>query len=638
MSLQYVNIEGKQSLRPDGQKTQKDFKPNLPNNFSPRRKKIIKRVLIGLAVFVVVVSLLALISFPGLNGFASQAKITRDQAKKVSEAWQLQDVIKAKNETVKLKSELEKLDKKLSYFAWTTIIPLVGGYYRDGHHFIKAGLYGSEAGVVIADSLIPFADGLGLKGGGVGNAEIYAQKAVEAMPKIVPALDEIEEKMKLARVEMDKVNARKYPNKIGKYEIRPNIEQAISLVDNITAFMPELRPILIALPPALGSPVDKTYLILFQNDKEIRSTGGFITAFATARISKGRIVSMVSEDAYRLDDRVRSRPDIPTQLRDYLKVQKFFIRDANISSDYVESMGIFEDMYDSASGVTPIDGIIAIDTEFVRALLDVVGEVSIPAYNETFTSKINPQYGIPDVVYKLELYSEQLLAGRENRKDLIGQLMNGLKAKVLGSDKKTWPKLLQTLYQTAQEKHLLAYSHDKSSQVLLEKYNFAGRIKEYDGDYLHFNSNNFAGLKGDLYVTQKIDQDITVKEDGTVIKKVTFTNTNPQRADGWLNPTVYTNWLRAYVPSGSKLVSGNFNQADELGKKMFQTVLKTVPKNSSSVTFEYELPFKVKKGEEYKLLIQKQPGTGSPEVIITVNGKQKDKFFLDTDREVKFKI
>ena len=434
------------------------------------------------------------------------------------------------------------------------------------------------------------------------------------------------------------MNAKKYPQKIGKYEVRSSIEQAITTVDNLETFMPELRPILMALPNALGSPVDKTYLILFQNDKEIRSTGGFITAYATAKISKGRLVSIVSEDAYRLDDKVTFRPDIPTQLRDYLKVNKFWIRDANISPDYVESMRFFEDMYDSATGVASIDGIIALDTEFVWALLEVVGEVHVPAYNETFTAKINPNYGIPDVVYKLELYSEQLLAKTENRKDLIGQLMNGLKAKVLGSDKKTWPKLLEVVHTMAKEKHLLAYSHDKSSQVLLEKYNFAGRIQDYDGDYLHFNSNNFAGLKGDLYVAQKIEQDITIKEDGTVTKKVTFTNANPKQADGWLNPTVYTNWLRIYVPDGSKLLEGSFNNSKELGKQMYQTVLKTTPKNSASVTFIYEIPMKIKKGQEYKMLIQKQPGTGQPEVIIKVNGKQKEKFFLETDRELKFKV
>lgn len=630
MSLKYVNMDGSQ----EGTSPTK-----LPNSTSLKRKKLIKRVSLGVGVFAVLLAIVIAISFPGIKTFTNQLKITRDQAKKLSEAWQLQDVNKARVETVKLKAELEKLDKNLSYFAWTNIVPLVGSYYRDGHHFIKAGIHGSDAGIIITDSLIPFADALGLKGGGVGNAETYAQKAVEAMPKVVPYLDDIEDKMKLVRRELDQVNAKKYPKKIGKLEVRANIEQAIATVDGIESFMPELRPILMALPYALGSPEPKTYLILFQNDKEIRSTGGFITAYATAKVNRGRLdPTLVSEDAYRLDDKVTYRPEIPTQLRDYLKVNKFFIRDANISPDYVESMKFFEDMYDSASNVESIDGIIALDTEFVRALLEVVGEVHVPAYNETFTAKINPNYDIPDVVYKLELYSEQLLAGKENRKDLIGQLMNGLKAKVLGSDKKTWPKLLEVVHKMVKEKHLLAYSHDKSSQVLLEKYNYAGRIKDYDGDYLHFNSNNFAGLKGDLYVTQKIEQDITTADDGTVTKKVTFTNANPKQADGWLNPTVYTNWLRLYVPEGSKLLEGSVNEGKELGKQMYQTVLKTTPKNSASVTFTYVLPFKVKKGSEYKMLIQKQPGTGEPEVIIKVNGKSKEKFFLDTDREVKFKV
>lgn len=627
MSLHYVNIN-------------KETKGKLPAlSKTSRKNKILKRLAIATGIFVVVLIILAAISYPGVKAFSSQVNVTKLQAKKVSEAWQLQDVTKAKAETVKLKAELRKLEDKLNYFGFTTVIPVIGGYYRDGHHFIKAGEHGSDALIIISDSLIPFADALGLKGGGVGNAEIYMSHAIEAMPKILPSLDDIEEKLKLVRGEIDQVNTYKYPNKIGKYSVKPTIEQAKTMVDSLSSFMPEIRPILIALPPALGSPVDKTYLILFQNDKELRSTGGFITAFATARVSKGRLVSITSEDAYRLDDRVGSRPQLPSQLRDYLKVSKFFIRDANISPDFPQSMRIFEDMYDSASGVTPIDGIIALDTEFVRGLLEVLGEVQVSEYNETFSSKINPSFQIPDVVYKLELYSEQLLQGKENRKDLIGALMNALVKKTMSSDKDQWFPLLQQVQKLAEQKHLLAYSHDKSSQVLLEKYNYAGKIKDYSGDYLHFNSNNYAGLKGDAFVTQKIDQDITIKSDGTVIKKVTFTNTNPSKISvGWLNPTVYTNWLRLYVPNGSKLLEGSYNSNTELGKQMYQTVLKTSIGKSSSATFTYELPFKLKKGEEYKQLIQKQPGTGSPEVIIKVNGQQKEKFLLETDREVKFKV
>lgn len=628
MSLHYVNIS----------RETKGKAPALLN--SSRKKKILKRVLIGLGVFLGLLVIIGAISYPGIKAFTSQLNTTKLQAKKVSEAWQLQDVVKAKAETVKLKTELGKLDGKLNYFGFTTILPVIGGYYRDGHHFIKAGIYGSDAMTLISDSLIPFADALGLKGGGgVGNAEIYMQHALEAMPKILPALDDIEAKLKLVKGEIDQVNTYKYPNKLGNYTVKPTIEQAKATVDSVAAFMPQIRPILIALPPALGSPVDKTYLILFQNDKELRSTGGFITAFATARVSKGRLVSITSEDAYRLDDRVTFRPSLPSQLRDYLKVNKFFIRDANISPDFPESMRIFEDMYDSARGVTTVDGIIAIDTEFVRGLLEVLGEVQVPQYQLTFSSKIDPTYQVPDVVYKLELYSEQLLQGKENRKDLIGALMNALVKKTLAADKKQWFPLLQQVQKLAEQKHILGFSHDKSSQVLLEKYNYAGKVKDYGDDYLLFNSNNYAGLKGDAFVTQKIDQDITIGNDGTVTKKVTFTNTNPSKvAVSWLNPTVYTNWLRLYVPAGSKLLEGSFNNSSELGKQMYQTVLKTSIGNSSSVTFTYQLPNKVTKGQEYKMLIQKQPGTGSPEMIIRVNGQLKEKFFLETDKEIKFKV
>ena len=47
---------------------------------------------------------------------------------------------------------------------------------------------------------------------------------------------------------------------------------------------------------------------------------------------------------------------------------------------------------------------------------------------------------------------------------------------------------------------------------------------------------------------------------------------------------------------------------------------------------------RVKKGEIYKLLIQKQPGTTDPHMIIRVNGKKIQEFDLKKDKEIEFKV
>ena len=618
-------------------------------NYVDMKKTVSKKRDYKKGFITAVLSLLLILLGLGLLTFFVSRDLIKESNKTVlafnnlKEAVKAQDITKVKNENQNLRNQLKTTQKSLAKLFIYKLIPFLGAYYSDGEHLLKGAIYGTESIDLIADSLVPFADVLGLKGGsGAGSAESYIQSVIKSMPKIAPRVDDISAKLKLTRVEIDKINTKKYPRflKIKGVQVRKNLDQTKEQVDAIESFMPELRPILLNVPPVLGEPNEKTYLILFQNDKELRPTGGFITAYAIAKIKEGKLISIVSDDIYNLDRRLGSQEPAPTAVRDYLRVPYLYIRDTNLSPDFGESMKKFEEFYNRVPNAAKIDGIIALDTEFVRSLLEITGPVTTNVYKETFSSDVS-QYGVSDVVYKLELYSEQLLAATEKRKDLIGDLMASLIQKIYVLPKNKWSPLLFTVKEMADEKHIIANLHDEKVQNILEKYNFAGRIKDYGGDYLHVNDANFAGRKANLYIKQKIEQDINIDKGGKVTKKVTVTIENPKPFDGWLNSTYY-DWMRILVPAGSELISSesysSVSKTDELGKKVFTTYTFAKPLGENRVSVTYTLPFPVKKGEEYKLLVQKQPGTLGSEVIIRLNGKQIEKFHLTVDKEIKFKI
>jgi len=106
----------------------------------------------------------------------------------------------------------------------------------------------------------------------------------------------------------------------------------------------------------------------------------------------------------------------------------------------------------------------------------------------------------------------------------------------------------------------------------------------------------------------------------------------------------YRNWFRLYVPAGSTLLESLGSEVEvktyeELGKTVFEGYYgKKAPLNPdggyTKLVFKYKLPFKAKKGEVYKLLIQKQPGTRDPEYVVSLGGVTEE-FELKQDKELK---
>jgi hypothetical protein len=203
--------------------------------------------------------------------------------------------------------------------------------------------------------------------------------------------------------------------------------------------------------------------------------------------------------------------------------------------------------------------------------------------------------------------------------------------------------------QTAQ-KHVLFYLYDKDAQQGIEALNAAGRIKPFEGDYLHINEVNFSGAKVNIFMQETVDNSYEVANDGTITKTVTIHYKNPyppsdcnlERGGLCLN-AVYRDWIRIYVPEGSELIESKGSQvkmttSEDLGKTVFEGFTTVRPKGVGTLSITYKLPFKLKSGSPLPVLIQKQPGTFDNEYTTIVNGKTVGTFPLLTDKELELKI
>jgi hypothetical protein len=575
-----------------------------------------------------------------------------------------QDLEKIKTQLGKTREEVIGLKKSYSYISFLRFVPLIGRYIDDGRHAIEASLYGIDAAEVVIKAVEPYADIIGFSSlssqakSGEETTQDRIDFIVKTIPDLIPVSDQLIAKLDLIDRELSYIDPQIYPEKFQDIEVRNNLVKLFDMFQTASSFVKNGKPLLEIASYLIGIGEERTYLVLFQNDKELRPTGGFLTAYSIARVKDGKFDPVVSSDIYSLDKNYRPSIAAPRVFAELLKGiyignNKFRLRDMNWSPDFGISMKTFSSEV-SKVGMDDIDGIIAVDTQLLVNILEVIGPIGVPGYGN-FSTEIVPECKCPQVIYELESFADQEGAivwsenepgkivyappNYDNRKKIIGPLMNSILSNTLGQPKDKLPRLFEAAIRSVAEKHVLVFILDDEMQKAVNGFGLGGDIKEYDGDYLHINDANLGGRKSNLYVVQDVVQDIKISKDGSVEKILEITYKNPEKQDGWLN-SILPNHVRIYVPKGSELLS--FDGAEkvespyeELEKTVFAGSFHLRPQGVAKLTLRYKLPIKVT--DYYRLLIQKQPGKDKPRYSLTV-GKKSEEFYLSTDKEIKIKI
>lgn len=588
----------------------------------------------------------------------SKGRKIEAQAKVVKAAFDENDLVKVEEELKETQVMFEGMRSSARWLYPWRFIPFFGGYVGDFRAGVEAGHELIQAAIISVEAIEPYADLIGFRKGTDAAflnrpAEERLQTAVLTLDKIVGQVDQIAPHVDRANEYIQKINPNRYPKSIAGKEIRGKVASVKGAFGGIATFFVDAKPLIKNLPEILGAEREQTYVILFMNDKELRPTGGFLTAYSVFRVDKGRFKVDRSSDIYSLDATISTHPPAPREIKSYHKnVNRLFIRDSNLSPDYLASIRMFEELYDKSSERVDYDGIIAVDTHVLVDALEILGDTEVRGV--LFSSKTDKRCNCPQVIYRLlDEIDRPVAYMKEDRKGILGDLLLGLTQKALGfSPSQYWGSLSQMMIKNLNEKHVLVYMIDKETQKSMEGLNFAGRIKEFDGDYLHINDTNFAGAKSNLYVKHQVKSETEITRSGKVERTLTLEYRNPEPHSNCnlefagvlgqgglcINATL-RNWLRIYVPLGSKLVEFKGSQTkvesyDELGKTVFEGFMTVQPEGKAQVTVKYTLPFEVDDKDNYKLLIQKQPGTVGHSYQVLVNGDRVRKLSLIIDETI----
>lgn len=650
--------------------THTNVNESMAHKVVKKPRKRAKKLAFGLMALLLILGIVGglLFVFVGIPAkkLYDQGQGLADRARAVKASLGTQDISVVKAELQRFKTDLVSFRTSYESITWMKKIPRVGLFVADGEAALEAGVAGIEAGEVMLQTIEPYADIIGFKGAdsrlsksGEDNANNRLEFLVKTIKEITPQMGVISEKASFAESKLRTIDPNRYPEEFRGIKVREELTKLLTLAEDATEMIAQSKPMVEQAPYFLGVDEPRKYLLIFQNDSELRPTGGFLSAYSIVEVNKGKFRPVSSSDIYILDGKYTPQIPAPEIFRTYLQGiyianNKLRLRDMNWSPDFRTSMELFVPEAKKA-GLTGFDGIIVADTKVLQNVLSVIGTIGVPGFGN-FGVQTDPRCNCPQFIYELQSYTSQegavvwsqdepgkiIFAPRnygKNRKDVLGEVMNSVLANALGQPKEKIPQLAEAGLKSIWGKHLQMYMLDPEAQAALESFNLAGRMRDFEGDYLHINNANLGGRKSNLYVEYEVNQTYKKGSDGTIEKTVEITYKNPQKFDGWLN-SVLPNWTRIYVPKGSTLVTSEGFETpgdteEEFGRTVFSGGFKLRPEGVKTVSITYKLP--MKSNGTLPLLIQKQGGIGGF-LYTTVSGRQSVETPLTQDTELLIRI
>lgn len=372
----------------------------------------------------------------------------------------------------------------------------------------------------------------------------------------------------------------------------------------------------------LGLKAAKRYLFNYQNNNELRATGGFLGSYALVDISKGKIKNMEVPGGGYYDLKGDFLEKVISPQPMHLLGTPWMIWDANWWPDYPASMKKLLWFYEKSGGPS-VDGVITFNASILPAFLKITGNISLPEYNQLLT---------PDnVILALQHETEFEYNKKENQpKKIIGDLMKKILEKLMSVSPEQIMPLVATLKDSLAAKDIQLYFTDDKLENQVKDFGWDGGVAVTDKDYLMVVRTNVSGGKTDGVIKQEIKHYAYLQDDNSLVDSVAIKLTHQGNKNDVFERVLNKSYIRVYVPEGSQFLEASgydgidptlFKEVypgylpdkdleringqiqidpktntvinNELGKTVFGNWLLLQPGESKTLTFSYRLPFKL---------------------------------------------
>ncbi len=397
--------------------------------------------------------------------------------------------------------------------------------------------------------------------------------------------------------------------------------------DNMQPFIDLFSNSSDVLPEVLGFESQKKYLILFQDNTELRPGGGVVEVFATMEIKNAKILNLIPLNEKPIDENLKSVIDPTFGLRRYLSLENLTLRDSNFDPDFINSAISASNIYSLAMN-EKVDGVIAIDSVFIKNLLKELGPIAVQGQNEKINSENLDKYLLDENDFGIEILNS-LKTEFDNKNNLPLLIL----AKQVGN--------------SILEKHLLFAFPNPSTQSIFTANGWSSslwdsREKENNkiNDYLGISEANLGKNKINRFISRSVSKKLIVSDSGKVSSELTISIKN----NGEIGTGVYKNYLQVVLPEATKLnsifidgkkekiekaivnplqynASGfrppagiEVNERNQMDKSVYGFLVQIPEKEVKTIILNYDIPYSLpptQKSAIYSLKIYKQPGINS---------------------------
>ena len=375
-----------------------------------------------------------------------------------------------------------------------------------------------------------------------------------------------------------------------------------------------------SLPGVLGEKSKKTYLILFQNNMELRPTGGFIGSYGLVGFEKGKLIGFEVSDVYSADGQLKGHVEPPLPIKKYLNEASWYLRDSNWDPDFPASATKAEWFLEKEID-RQVDGVVAVDLELVKSFLKISGPLELVDLNLTVDE--GNIYSIAQ-----EKAESGFFPGSRQKANFLTLLLRQIINEVTNLDEKKYFSLVKEIYFLLQKRHIQVFIHDPNFQKYIVDLGWAGEVVTPNcpgncfADWLSVNEANLGVNKANYFIQREMSLENIINE--TSIKRIlTLKLKNTATAD-LEQKGVYKTYIRLLTPQEQDYVSAQGLEIElnkTKGRWESGVLIEILPGQSKEIKFVWQQPHHLNLNSpdtRYYLYWQKQAGTGADPISVSL--------------------